>query len=260
MPNIKEISSYQPPQKTTSVFFFLDICYPSDEARKAQKKVVNSILMSLNAFAGTRQLQISIGELQIGEHLKWASPTLTPLEAYKYDLPMEGPSYVPEAVFRAAPEEIAQKFSSEAFFNRSTSPAGYYLPILFFFFNTAEALLAFCSGSETLHGNRWYREALRNDSVILGYADSSCNASAPQTSALDGHTALRVPKITPAGLFFENLCPEDFLLHFEYTQLDDETIGNILALPFCRFQSGGRDGYVMWLHKHRQKEEKPIND
>ena len=53
MPNIKEISSYQPPQKTTPVFFFLDICYPSDEARKAQKKVVNSILMSLNAFAGT---------------------------------------------------------------------------------------------------------------------------------------------------------------------------------------------------------------
>lgn len=194
-----------------------------------------------------------IGELQIGDSLQWASPTLVPLEQYELNPLLKATASPSEAAFRSAPKEIEHKLSQQALLSSKASPGGFFPPILFFLFNTSEALQAFCSGSEFLFKNEWYRAALRNDTVILACADTSCSALEAQTPKQDVRSVIRTPEITPAGLFFGISCPEDFLLYFEYEQLDSETIGKILALPFCRFQSGGRDGYISRLHKSKQQ-------
>ena len=124
MPNIKDNSLNQQLQRTTPVFFFLDTCYPSDAIRESQGKVITAILTNLKEFCRFREARIMIGELQIGDSLQWASPTLVPLEQYELNPLLKATASPSEAAFRSAPKEIEHN-------NRLYYPAK-HLPVVFF--------------------------------------------------------------------------------------------------------------------------------
>lgn len=150
-----------------------------------------------------------------------------------------------EAISRECAAEISDNFSRKALFCSDASPAGWYLPIVFFFFNTATAIDIFLSNYSVLQKNKWYQNALENDRVIPTYADACSIIESNEDSADNRIDSLQ----SSIQKFFGSYYPQNDQLHFKYSLIDYDKARKILILPFQHFQTGDRHSYVICLHQ-----------
>ena len=256
MPKLSEVlqASAEAWQRLTPVFLIEDVCYPSEDAKHAQRRAIEAVLKSLRRLASEENRRFAIAELRMGKQLQWTAQEMQTPEDFRYEPPREEPSPVCEEVFFAGAPELYRKLSRKELLCGDLFFAGTKFPCIFFFFNSAEALRAFLAEYRPMWDNKWYREAMKDDRVVLTFQED-CGIVRKRETIVSAYTGEESETTVGTSLADQLLWDdreEAEMMQFSYGQMDEQTADSILRWFFrdtdYAQSADARDAFVRGLH------------